>query len=384
MDTKVIYQYTYFIYPYLLKNIDYKKYVIELLNNKKYKLKIFEKEKDIEIYEFFNKNIINNYFNTTEFNNNNFEKILENNCTIFEYIFSDNTNAENIQKNNCLIFEIPKIELICFSTGICFLAIKTQLLNEKININDVLNFNYKMKDINSGFHRLKSYENINIKNNFLLGSNDINKKIQEIISCNPSSRRFFTYSYVCIDLENWNSDIDRTENDFIKYVNVYPSNYDMSLEEDCIIDRINNWKYVKIGFTNESMNLLTNNLENSNFTKLPYEYENKYLYNLIFNLYKKELLENIKNNNLKLNLRDNHEKNKIDLFNTELTEDSVGIKINNKLNQIFNIDKELEKLEKIYRKKFEFKIIKNYKNMEKIIFIILLISLIFNITNLLY
>ncbi len=41
------------------------------------------------------------------------------------------------------------------------------------------------------------------------------------------------------------------------------------------------------------MNLLTNNMETSNFTKLPYEYENKYLYNLILKLYKKELLENI-------------------------------------------------------------------------------------------
>ena len=61
----------------------------------------------------------------------------------------------------------------------------------------------------------------------------------------------------------------------------------MSFEEENIIMRINNWKYVKLGFTSESMNLLTNNMETSNFTKLPYEYENKYLYNLILKLYKR-------------------------------------------------------------------------------------------------
>ena len=45
MDTKVNYQYSYFIYPYFLRNIEYKEYINNLLNNKKYKLKIFEKSK---------------------------------------------------------------------------------------------------------------------------------------------------------------------------------------------------------------------------------------------------------------------------------------------------------------------------------------------------
>lgn len=383
METKIVYQYTYFIYPYLLKNIKYQEYVSKLLNNKKYKLKVFQKEKDIEIYEFFKKNIINNYFNSVKNDIYNQEKILKNKCTIFEYIFSENTDKKNNVKNNNLIYEIPKIELICFETGICFLAIKTQLLNEKINMNDILNFNYKMRDINSGFNKLKSYENINIENNLIKDDYEINKKIQKIIMCNLEHKRFFTYSYVCTDLENWNSDIDKTENDFIKYVNVYPSNYDMSLEEG-VLNRINNWKYVKIGFTKESMNLLTNNLENSNFTKLPYEYENKYFYNLILNLYKKELIENIENNNIKFKIIKKQEEPNIEILTSDFTEDNVGVKINTKLEQIFNLKEKINKIEKIRKRKIEFKVIKNYKNMEKIIFIILIISLIFNITNLLY
>lgn len=385
MDTKVNYQYSYFIYPYFLRNIEYKEYINNLLNNKKYKLKIFEKEKDLEIYEFFKPNIINDYFNTFNINRNNYnkEKILENKCVIFEYLIKNEKIEENSENKNNLFFEILKIELICFNTGICFLAIKTQLLNEKINLNDILNFNYKMKDINSEFFKLKSYENINIKNNLLNDISQINKKIQEIIMCKSKNKRFFTYSYTCVDIENWNNNIDKLENDFLKYVNVYPSNYDMSFEEENIIMRINNWKYVKLGFTSESMNLLTNNMETSNFTKLPYEYENKYLYNLILKLYKKELLENIEQKNIKFKSLNEYKKIFTEIINNEFTEDNIGIEINNKLNKAFNLNKKINKIEKLCEKNFEFKTMEKYKKVGTIILTILFISLIFNLIILL-
>lgn len=385
MDTKVNYQYSYFIYPYFLRNIEYKEYINNLLNNKKYKLKIFEKEKDLEIYEFFKPNIINDYFNTFNINRNNYnkEKILENKCVVFEYLIKNEKIEENLENKNNLLFEILKIELICFDTGICFLAIKTQLINEKINLNDILNFNYKMKDINSEFSKLKSYENINIKNNLLNDISQINKKIQEIIMCKSKNKRFFTYSYTCVDIENWNNNFDKLENDFLKYVNVYPSNYDMSFEEENIIMRINNWKYVKLGFTSESMNLLTNNMETSNFTKLPYEYENKYFYNLILKLYKKELLENIEQKNIKFKSLNEYKKIFTEIINNEFTEDNIGIEINNKLNKVFNLNKKINKIEKLCQKNFEFKIMEKYKKVGTIILTILFISLIFNLIILL-
>jgi len=383
MDTKVNYQYSYFIYSYFLKNIEYKEYIIKLLNDKKYKLKIFEKEKDLEIYEYFKTDIKNNYFNTFNINKNNYkkEKILENKCVVFEYLLKNKNTQEKIE--NCLNFEISKIELICFNTGVCFLAIKTQLLNKNINLNEILNFNYKMKDINSEFIKLKSYENINIKNNLFNDITEINKKIEEIIMCKVKNKRFFTYSYTCVDSENWNNEVDKLENDFFKYVNVYPSNYDMTFEEENIIMRINNWKYVKIGFTSESMNLLTNNLETSNFTKIPYEYENKYFYNLILNLYKKELLENIEKNNIKFKNTGNYRNMYDEIINYEITEENIGTEINNKLEKILNINKKIQKIEKLYKKNFEFKIIEKYKKTGKIILFILIISLIFNIFSIL-
>jgi len=379
MDTKVNYHYSYFIYSYFLKDVEYREYVLNLLNNKKYNLKIFEKEKDLEIYEFFKSNIKEEYFKSFNINKNNYdkEKILENKCVIFEYLFDN--KKDNIEIKNELFFEVSKIELICFNTGVCFLVFKTQLLNEKIGLKDILNFNYKMKDTNSEFSKLKSYDNIHINSNFFDDINNVNKKIEEIILCKTENKRFFTYSYACVDSENWNNEVDKLENDFFKYVNVYPSNYDMTFEEENIILRINNWKYIKIGFTNESMNLLTNNMETSNFTKLQHDYENKYLYNLILNLYKKELLENIENNNIKFKSLENYKIIYKEIINNDFTEDNIGIEINKKLNKIFDLNKKIEKIEKLCKKNFEFKVMKKYKNLGRIILIILLFSLLFNL-----
>ena len=95
MDTKVNYHYSYFIYSYFLKNIEYKEYICKLLNNKNYKLKKFEKEKDLEIYNFFKNNIKKEYFNSF-FTNKNNEKILNNKCNIFEYKIKNKKIEKNL------------------------------------------------------------------------------------------------------------------------------------------------------------------------------------------------------------------------------------------------------------------------------------------------
>lgn len=51
------YQYTYFIHPYFIDESKYKKYILKLLKDKKCSYKIFEKEKDLDIYNFFLPNI---------------------------------------------------------------------------------------------------------------------------------------------------------------------------------------------------------------------------------------------------------------------------------------------------------------------------------------
>ena len=53
MELKTRYQYTYFIYPYVIEQNKYEKYLQNLLVNKKCKLRMFEKQKDLDIYNKF-------------------------------------------------------------------------------------------------------------------------------------------------------------------------------------------------------------------------------------------------------------------------------------------------------------------------------------------
>ena len=53
MELKTKYQYTYFIYPYLIEKESYEKYIYKLLKDKNCKLKLFDRKKDIEIDSYF-------------------------------------------------------------------------------------------------------------------------------------------------------------------------------------------------------------------------------------------------------------------------------------------------------------------------------------------
>ena len=60
------YQYTYFIHPYIIDETKYDRYILKLLKDKKCSYKIFEKEKDLDIYNFFLPNIRSYLFPTFE------------------------------------------------------------------------------------------------------------------------------------------------------------------------------------------------------------------------------------------------------------------------------------------------------------------------------
>ena len=52
--------------------------------------------------------------------------LAKNPCTIFEYTIKKDIQGKISEKNG-IFFKIPKIEIICFNTGICFLSIKTNI-----------------------------------------------------------------------------------------------------------------------------------------------------------------------------------------------------------------------------------------------------------------
>ena len=159
MELKIKYQYSYFIKPFLINKKKYKQYLFSLLNNKNYSLKIFQKEKDLNVYSYFINNIRDYYFSTFSFNkerkaqydklDNKLKSVVLSNyySNIFEYNVSKKIQGK-IDKENGIFFNIENTEIICFDTGICFLVIKTSMENTN-NFDDLLNFNYKFKNINS-------------------------------------------------------------------------------------------------------------------------------------------------------------------------------------------------------------------------------------------
>ena len=71
MELKTRYQYTYFIHTFTMKENKYTKYILKLLRDQRFKLRIFQKEKDLEIYTHFLPRIKDFLFKTFELEDRN-------------------------------------------------------------------------------------------------------------------------------------------------------------------------------------------------------------------------------------------------------------------------------------------------------------------------
>ena len=228
MELNVKYHYTYFIKPFLIKENKYEKYLFSLITNKNCNLKVFEKERNFDLYSYFIQNIRDYYFPTFEFNREKINSInrLDNKvkakilsklpCNIFEYNFDKKAQGK-IENKESIFFNIEKIEIICFDTGVCFLLIKTNIENSE-NFSDLLNFNYRFKDINSDLKKLDNFTNIKIQTDKFDNMNELSEFINNIIGVNNDAieledidlynKKFFVYTYSCINQDNWNTEED--------------------------------------------------------------------------------------------------------------------------------------------------------------------------------
>jgi hypothetical protein len=187
---KTKYQYTYFIYPYIVDKSRYDKYILKLFKDKRCNFKIFEKEKDMGIYNHFLPQFRNYVFPTFEFRDEKLKefrnlsketqsKIVANQtCSCFIYNLSETVKGK-VDDSSGIFFNIEKIELICFNTGICFFTIKTNIEGNN-DFSDVLDFNYKFKDIYSDLINLKNFENIRIQTSTFKDVKDISEFIEQI------------------------------------------------------------------------------------------------------------------------------------------------------------------------------------------------------------
>jgi hypothetical protein len=411
MELKTKYQYTYFIKPFLIQESKYEQYIYSLLENKNCTLKIFEKEKDLDLYSYFLQNTKNYFFPTFNFSK---EKIKELNkidnklkstilsqlhCNVFEYNIKDRIQGKS-DDNDGIFFDIGKIEIICFDTGICFLLLKTYIENSN-NFSDILDFNYKFKDINADYLKLKSINNIKIQTNAFESMMDISKFIKEITGVNFAdsklkdvdmyNQRFFVYTYTCIDQDNWDDlkDFNNIENDFLKYSNVMANNNTLDLENielDKNIQEVAQFKYARFGFTKQSASLMCSSMDINNYTKLLFEYDTNYLYTLLISLYERIYLKKISielKNKRNINLiRVKFTKFTKEIWEVELSNSITGSLFYEKWKNVFELEKIYNQIKDEYDVLYKELQIENTNKTNKIIVFALGISIFLNIINL--
>ena len=403
MELKTSYQYTYFIHPFVIKDEQYQKYVLKLLKDKNWNLKIFQKEKDFKLYKYFLPETRELLFSSFSFTNEKLKQLEElpietraallakYQCNIFEYSLKKDIQAK-VKDKSGIFFNIKKMELICFKTGIAFLVMKTTI-DDYEKFENILNFNYKFRNINNELSDIENYDNITLQTNSfdtIESFRDFVRKItggkMEALKLDIDTERFLTFSYVCVDQEAWNpnSKFEDIQYYYNRYVNILPADNSQYLKEENV-ETFSKWKYAKLGLTKVGVTLFSSTSDMNNYTILPEEYENQYLYTYILNLYKKIYLKKIENEfKIGRNVRKARKKfieYTKKLWVQEITEDETGTLLNHKLQEIF----EMEKLYSEVKSKYD--VLYKELNIEKdrrsmiIIAIILVISLVFNILN---
>ena len=405
MELKTRYQYTYFIYPYIIEKNRYSKYLHNLLHNNKCKLRIFEKQKDLDIYNKFLlklRRFMFSIFDFSEYKRKKFEELDEGlqatilqkyPCTIFEYNLGKNIQGKAGREGG-IFFRIEKIEIICFYTGECFISLKT-MIEDLDQFDDVLNFNYKFKDIKSEFISMKQFDNIKIQASEFEDIHKITDLIDELVgenvrNINIDSNKFLTFSYTCIDQNNWNKNrkFDEIKHQFYKYTNVLPSNYNLNIEfskEDKKVDIIDKWEFIKFGFSNQATTLFTSGVDTFNYTKLPFLYEKVYIYMYILQLYKKihiqKLIEEYKSATKVSSLRKEFLNFTENVWTQEITTDDMGGLLCNSWSEKLQLERLYLKLKNSYDILYKEANIEKTAKSNKVIMVVLITSLILNVIN---
>ena len=402
MELKTNYQYTYFLHPFVIKEGKYQKYILKMLRDKDFKLKTFQKEKDFKMYQYFLPKTRDFLFSSFSFGSSRLKKLEDlpdetraallskYPCNIFEYRIKKDIQGK-VEDSKGIFFTISKIEIVCFETGICFLVMKTNV-EDDTSFSNILNFNCKFRDIN-GEATLDAYDNIRLQTNSFSNIETFREFIRKVTGSNLEAlkldidtERFLTYSYICIDQEAWSStaDFEKIAHHYIRFANVLPADNSRKLEEEKITT-ISSWKYAKLALSKLGVMLFSSSEDMNNYTILPDEFENQFLYTYIINLYKKIYLKKIE-----LKLKDPKQLKKArkefidftkNLWIREITDDETGTMLNHKIAETL----ELETLYGQVKNKYD--ILYKDLNIEKnrtstiVIGLVLAASLIFNILN---
>ena len=300
---KFKYQYTYHILPYIYEG-RYDEYLTKLLKDTNIIEYRYNKIKDLEIFSYFKKDVLDTMFYEfpyKESQNLNIKeeitRLSECESVTFKYDIID----KNQRDNGNIKFDIEDFKIIVFKTGIAFIILKTTLINTRY-ISDILDFNYRFKSILSKKDIIKKIDNIELR----LYGDEINgiEKLKQIIlnyigknknnKLLENDEEFYTFSYLCIDdiYTNDGNNKNILKDVYSRYSRILHSNYDIEdLEEETMISKnMKELKNVNICITKMSSMLLCSDIDPFNFTVLPRDYETKMLYTYLITLYQKLFL----------------------------------------------------------------------------------------------
>ncbi len=403
MELKMKYHYSYFLYPYVVKKERYNKYMQKLLKNNKCTLKVVEKRRNFTMYNYFLPTVREYMFKSFGFANENLKafntlgtkiqaNMLEKNpCTTFEYDLGQDIQAKTDEEDG-IFFKIQKIELICFNTGICFLILKTNIEDTE-KFADLLNFNYMFRDINSEVNDNLGYNKIKLQTGTFSDVKELSNLIAELTESPADAKkididvnRFLTYSYVCLDQEYWNEskDFKGIEKEFFKYANVLNSEFNSTFNNSRL-KTVELGNYIKVGVSNGGVNLLTSSINTVNYTVLPFEFENEYFYTYIFALYEKFylklLLSEFKYKKKAIETKEKFINFTNDIWIHEITNNDNGILIYKEMKEVLNLEDIYEKTKRQYDLAYKDFRVRDNEKLNKIILVLLLISLLINIVN---
>lgn len=404
MELMTKYQYTYFIYPYVIDSKKYETYLLKLLKTKKCHVRIFEKEKDMHLYHYFLPNIREQMFWSFGLTKKGMKSLEEldcnmqatllakHPCNIFQYELTKDLQGK-LGEGNGIFFDISEIKIVCYETGICFLVFKT-ILQDSDNFANVLNFNYKFREINSDTYHLKEYENIKIQSDLFKDTKEISAFIQEITGGSSSAKKlnldnekFITYSYTCLDQHAWNDEVENEsiEQEFKKYRAILPENRQVTDEYQGQSFQIFQNRYARYGFSNNGTVLLTSDIHTENYTILAQKYESEFLYTYLLVLYKRLLLKKLNygfNETSKFKLVEKQFLSFTkDLWIQEITDDEFGKVLIKNWEDILGVEDIFSKLKNKYDvmyKKFNFE---KTEKSNKVLISVISVIIVFTIIN---
>lgn len=313
MELKTVYQYTYFVYPFIIKKDKYKDFCGKILAaSNEWGFNVHRLNQKEGTYEYFLPYVKKFLFPTlywddnkaAQFDASSFRKkveIISNLSSVnFKYNLQIDSDTVHNFKGEGINAAINNIEMVCFNPGICFLIIKTSLDSDTtLNLSDVLNFNYKFRTINPRYMKKKKTEGLFLKSSGFSKLEDFSVFIENLLSGFEDVHwdsvyfdKLFTYSFVTLDKEEWNENkkFDNIIDEFYKFQYVVPSDYGSAFSpglKDLKKNTYSRWKYSIYGFTRESGVSLSSNVEEFNITKLPSYFENLYFYIFLLAFYQR-------------------------------------------------------------------------------------------------